>query len=70
MTQKERVLSHLKENNYISPMEALGLYGIMRLAAIVFDLKCEGYNILSERRTVTNRYGDDCQVAFYKLIGE
>lgn len=70
MTQKERVLNHLKQNNHINPMEALGHYGIMRLAAIVFDLKCLGHNIVTERRTVTNRYGDECQVAFYKLIGE
>jgi len=70
MTQKERVLNHLKANNSINPMEALGQYGIMRLAAIVFDLKCQGHNIMAERKTVTNRYGDDCQIAFYKLIGE
>ena len=70
MTQEERVLNHLKTHNNIDAMVALSEYGIMRLAAVIFLLKCKGHNILSERRTVTNRYGDDCQVAFYKLIGE
>lgn len=69
MTQKERVLSHLEANEYINPREALDKYGIMRLAAVVFDLKCEGHNIVSEKKTVTNRYGDDCLIAFYKLNG-
>ena len=49
-TQKDLVLNHLKNDNGITPLEALNLYGsfrlgAFRLAAIIFDLKKEGYDI-------------------------
>ena len=69
-THQERIFLHLRLKGAISSLEAINEYGITRLAAVIFELRCKGNNIISERRTVTNRYGDDCQVAFYKLIGE
>ena len=68
MTQNNRVLQHLNINGLITSFEAFEHYGITRLAAIVFNLRCMGFNIVSERKTVTNRYGDDCNVSVYKLI--
>jgi ribosomal protein S8 len=70
MTLKDRILEHLKTKGEISSKEAIDAYGVTRLAAVVFELKCNGHNIMSEIRTVTNRYGDDCRVSFYKLIGD
>ena len=69
MTLIDRILNHLKTQGEISSKEAIDAYGVTRLAAVIFELKCKGHNIISETRTVTNRYGDDCRVSFYKLIG-
>jgi hypothetical protein len=70
MTQKEMILEHLKGGAPIDARYALDAFGVMRLAACVFDLRTQGHNIISERKVVTNRYGDECSVANYKLIGE
>ena len=42
-TQKQIVLSLLK--NWLSPIDALNKAGCFRLAAVVFTLKSEGYDI-------------------------
>lgn len=39
MTQNEQVLRHLLENKKITSLEAIELYGIMRLGARIYDLK-------------------------------
>lgn len=44
-TQKNLVLNHLRNENDITPIEALNKFGAFRLAAIIFDLKKEGYDI-------------------------
>ena len=45
MSQTTVVLEHIKTYGSITPLEALTRYGIMRLAARIFDLEAEGYNI-------------------------
>ncbi len=45
MTQNETILNHMMTGRSISPLEALGLYGVFRLAARVFDLKAMGVDI-------------------------
>ena len=44
-TQKQNILKHLQDGSSITPLTALESYGCFRLAAIVFDLKKEGWNI-------------------------
>ena len=44
-TKKQRVLEHLLKGLTISPLEAFNRYKTMRLSAIIFNLKEEGYNI-------------------------
>ena len=48
MTQCEQVLAHIKTHGSITPLEALQLYGCMRLGARVWDLQREGHAIESE----------------------
>lgn len=50
-TQKKAILEHLKRMP-ITPLEALKYYGCFRLADVVFRLKKEGYDI------ITNIVGD------------
>ena len=46
MTQQTQVLNHLKKGSLTS-IQALRKCGTMRLAAYVFNLKREGYKIVS-----------------------
>jgi hypothetical protein len=63
-SQKTKVLNHLNNDNGITPIEALKLFGAFRLSAIIFDLRKDGYDI--QTNLIQNggkRY------AYYKLRG-
>ena len=45
INKTKKVLEHLLKGNTISPLEAFNRYKTMRLSAIIFNLKEEGYNI-------------------------
>ena len=47
-SQKSLVLNHLKNDNGITPLEALNKFGAFRLSAIIFDLRKDGYDINTE----------------------
>jgi len=49
-TQKSRVLEHLLYRKSITPLEAIGCYGIMRLAPCIFELRREGHSIITDIR--------------------
>lgn len=57
MTQKEMILKHLQEHPSITSAEAMNRYGIYRLASRIWDLRNDGYNIVSEKVTQKNRFG-------------
>jgi hypothetical protein len=60
------VLNHLKREP-LTPLVALRKYGTLRLAALVYNLKDEGHNILSERVKVGSKNKPKF-VAKYSLI--
>ena len=62
MTQKEKVLNHLKEYGQITSMEAFERYKITRVGAVIDILRKEGYEIVTEKPKKGN-YG------IYKLLG-
>jgi hypothetical protein len=66
-TQNKRILDYLKEFGSITQLEALRDLGVMRLASRVSDLRSQGYNIVSERESVKNRYGETCHIKRYRL---
>ena len=70
ITQNKQILEYLKTHEYITPMDAMNYFGIMRLAARISDLTRQGY--VFERKTIKshNRFGDDVQYRGYKLIHE
>ena len=45
ITKKQKVLAHLPKGLTLSPIEAFNRYKTMRLSAIIFDLKKDGYPI-------------------------
>lgn len=67
-TQKQYVLSHLKKFGSIEPLTALREYGCYRLGAVMFDLRSEGYNIITERMEAKSKItGRPVQFAKYIL---
>jgi hypothetical protein len=67
ISQKDRVLQHLKDLNSITSWEAFSDYGITRLSAVIFNLKEYGHKISSEIIDSTNRYGNPTHYSKYQL---
>ena len=67
LNQKQKVIRHLVMHGSINPLTALRDYGIMRLAAVVFDLREDGYNITSEMTTSYNRFNEKVNHAIYTV---
>lgn len=63
-TQRENLIGHFKAGRSVSPVEAQVVYGIMRLAARVFDLEREGYSI----KRVTRVDGKGQRYTRYSLV--
>ena len=64
MTQKQMILNDLSNGKVITPLGAMQDYRCMRLAAVVYDLKKDGHNIIT--KTVKGRNGKS--YASYRLI--
>jgi hypothetical protein len=64
MTQKQTVLNHLTNNRKLTSIEAIGLYGITRLAAVVYDLKKQGLEVETTMKNGVN----NTQYAQYSLV--
>lgn len=68
MTQREKVLKHLKKHKKISPMDAFTKYHITRLAAVIFDLRDDGYEIETDMVNKKNEEGEQVRYAVYRLV--
>ena len=68
-TQNDIVLAHLMCIGSITPKDAMTKYGIMRLGARIYDLKCLGYQIATEIVSEKNRYGATTRFAKYRIVG-
>jgi hypothetical protein len=66
MSQQAQVLNHLKKAT-LTPLEALRKYGTFRLAAIIFNLRDEGYIIETNSINLGTKKKPK-YVANYKLI--
>ena len=69
-TQKKRVLAHLRKYGRITSNEAFTWYGITRLAAVIFMLRKDGYEIETIDTESVNRYGEKCRYATYIEVGK
>lgn len=67
-THKKIVLKHLQTGKELSQLEATQKYGILRLGAIIFNLRKEGYKIVTRMEHKPNRYGNTSNYGVYKLI--
>ena len=62
------ILKHLKVRGYITAKEAYELYGSQKVSSIIFNLRRQGYNIITEDCLGKDRYGHTCKYAKYELI--
>ena len=62
-TQCNRILDHMKKGLTITSLEALQMFGCMRLASRIHDLRVRGENIIVEKIKLANGKS----VAQYKL---
>ena len=56
-SQAAQILAYMMRGNRITPLEALDLFGSMRLSAVIFTLRERGYVIQTEKvKTNTGKY--------------
>ena len=63
--QRKEVLKHLQTHGNLTSTEAIKLYGATRLAAIIFVLRKQGYEIDTQMCVGKTRYGDAVNYANY-----
>jgi hypothetical protein len=54
MNQNEQILSYLKMGSVITPIEALQNFGCFRLASRIYDLKQDGWPIVTDKIRLEN----------------
>lgn len=68
VSQTKLVLQHLKKYGTITSYEAIKLYGVTRLSAIIYTLRHNnGYIITTTFESVITRFGAKTKIAIYKL---
>ena len=68
MTQAQRIIEYIKAHGSITSMEAFEM-GITRLAAVVFDLRRNGIDVVTDTVESVNRYGEKVHFARYWIRG-
>jgi hypothetical protein len=55
-TQNQKILEHLDEGKKLTALQALKLFGCMRLSGRIYDLRSQGYDIgVESYRTKNNK---------------
>ena len=67
LTQYDMVLRHLKMFGKITDVQAFSQYGIRRLGAVIFNMRKDGYPIITQNITRPNRFGYKTTFAKYVL---
>lgn len=67
MTQKDMILSFMRENGNITQLQAAEEFGCWRLGARIWELKADGHKIKTDMVSWKNRYGKRISFARYSL---
>jgi len=67
-TKHQQVKKHLIEKGWIDSWTAIELFGATRLSAIIFNLRKQGYDIVSEPQSSYDRNQELCNYTTYKYI--
>ena len=63
MSQKKRILQYLKEGKTLNRLNAWDELGCIETPARISELRHEGHIILTNMKTVHNRYGEVVRIA-------
>lgn len=66
---ERRVLEWIVDKGSITTLEAFVELGESRISARIFALRKKGYPVVGKQIKVKNRYGADCCVKKYFLLG-
>lgn len=69
-TKHQKVKRHLFEKGTIDSWTAIELFGATRLSSIIYNLRKEGYDIVSIPKSSYDRNQELCNYTTYKLITE
>ena len=69
-TQKQQILEYMQIMGEITPLDALQVFGCMRLSARIYDLRRDGHKIKMEMVSSVNRDGQVVNFARYRLEEE
>ena len=69
-SQNRQILAHLQKGNTITQMDALRMFGCMRLASRINDLRQMGFHIMTFREESIARNGKKKRYAKYALKEE
>jgi hypothetical protein len=67
-SQKDVVYKHLTRRRSLTSLEAWNLYGIVRLAAVIYDLRRAGYEVLRDKCVQKDALGREHFIARYRLV--
>ena len=68
-SQNEMILKYLQTHRTgITPLQALNKFGCFRLSGRIFDLREQGYKIITNMVEITTSDGDTKSVAQYRLV--
>ena len=67
MSKTEKVLEHLQKYGSITSLEAIELYGATRLAAIIFELRKNNFEIDTIDMPFVDRFGTKSHYGKYVL---
>jgi len=64
---QKRVVKLMKEMGSLTALVAMKELGVMRLSAVIFELKAHGFNIEKVYKSSENRYGEPVRYAIYSF---
>ena len=68
MTQKKAIIEYLQKHGRITDAEAFTEHKCRRLGARIWDLRHEGWNIITDYAETVNKYGHRVRYAVYRLV--
>jgi hypothetical protein len=66
LTQKERILKHLKSGKTLTRVESWSLLGVLEAPARISELR-GSHEIFTRMIEITNRYGEKVRVAEWSM---
>ena len=67
MSQRQRILTYLREGRTLTRLNSWDELGIIEAPARISELRAEGHDIRTKMVPVRNRYGEAVQVAPWTL---